>query len=224
MLSTRTHQKTTAPAPPLVDYNTGRLEPGAMVRIFGLAAVGLLAGAFPGGALALLCRPPEYGDWGAWRILGFVLGLCLGFLGLVVFWWPVSELRAERREFRERQRVSFDTDIVLREQGAGLVTHEEVSEFEYTAERDDHLFVVVAAFTREKAHNPHFTPSIGHLTGRGVWIGNSKFANVNSNQARVMLATLAEMGFIQGRDKGTAGEWAYSSVDDAIERFERVRR
>lgn len=224
MLSTKTHQRTTTPAAPLVDYNTGKLEPRAMLWAFGFAAAGVVALFVPGGALMILCWPPAYGDWGAWSALGFVTGGALTLLGLVVFGWPLSELWAERRAFRVRQADAFALDQELREQGGGLVVHEEVSEFEYTAERDDHLLMVALAFTREKARNSHWRPSIGALTGEGVWIGQRKFASVNTSQARLMLTTLAEMGFIEGRERGAAGEWRFTTADDAIERFEKARR
>lgn len=220
MLSGRSSYRTTAPAAPLVDYNTGKLEPRAMVWVFGMAALGLLVLFVPGAALAIACRPPEYGDWGAWRLLGFATGGALSLLGLTVFWWPVSELRAERREFRERQRVSFDTDIELRHQQGGVVVEEVSNEWELRADKPDEVWYFITAMHWAVAQGQDAPWALRRITDEGVWLGNRKLA-INTNQARQMVDNLATMGFIRGRTERHPGNWVPETLDAAVELYDR---
>jgi hypothetical protein len=220
MLSGRSTYKTTAPAAPLIDYNTGRLEPRAIVWIFGIAAVGLLVLFVPGGALMILCQPPAYGDWGAWRILGFVAGGALAVLGVMVFWWPVSELRAERRAFRARQDESFETDIELRRQQGGVIVEEASNEWELRADKPDEVWWFITAMHRA-VQGGHDAPwALRRVTDEGVWVGHRKIA-INTNQARLMVDNLATMGLIRGRTERHPGQWVPETLDDAAELFDK---
>ena len=224
MLNMRKGERTTAPAMPLMDYETGRGDPRKLALATGMSVLGI-AIIFPiGAALAILCRQPAYGDWSGWALLGHIVGWALSVLGVVVAAVPVSDYLLDGALHRQRQRKAFDLEIQLRKASGGVVVQETFEEFQFYAERPNDMLLIVTALTRRAATDTQFRPSIGALVDDGIWIGNRKLGNVNSNQARKILGELADMGFIVGRENGTTGTWAYQSVDDAVERFERVRR
>ena len=224
MLNMRKGERTTAPAGPLMDYETGRGDTRKLALATGMSALGI-AVIFPvGAALAIFCRQPVYGDWSKWALLGHIVGWALGVLGIVVAAVPVSDYLLDAALHRQRQRKAFDLELALRKTNGGVVVQETFEEFQFYAERPNDMLLIVTALTRRAATDSQFRPSIGTLVDDGIWVGNRKLGNVNSNQARKILGELADMGFIVGRENGTPGTWAYQSVDDAVERFERARR
>ena len=224
MLNMRKGERTTAPAMPLMDYETGRGDPRKLALAVGMSVLGIVV-IFPmGAALAILCRQPAYGDWSGWALLGHIVGWALAVLGLLVAGLPVSDYILDAALHRWRQHQAFDLEMKLRKTSGGVVVQETFEEFQFYAERPNDMLLIVTALTRRAATDTEFRPSIGALVDDGIWIGTRKLGNVNTNQARRILGELADMGFIVGRENGTSGSWAYQSVDDAVERFERVRR
>ena len=220
MLSGRSSSKISAPAAPLMDYNTGQLDAATLARLFGLAALGLLLGVFPGGAVALLCRPSPYGEWGAWSVLGFALGNSWALCGLLLAWWSLGEWRAERRAFRNRQEESFALEMELRHAQGGVIVEEHSNEWELRADKPDEVLWFLVAMHRA-AHEGHDAPWVlRRVCDEGVWIGNRKIA-INTNQARWMVDNLASMGLIAGRTERHPGRWVPQTLEDAVGIFER---
>lgn len=226
MIAQRTQQRTSAPAPALMSYETGQAEP----RRFGWAAAYMAAGLIllfvPGASLVILCRPPEaaYVTWGGWSVLGFVVGMGLAIGGLIVAIVPMADYLRDRGAYRRRLDQAFALELELRARSGGQIVQESYEENFFYAERPSDLIAVITAFTRARAADPRWRPTIGDLVGEGVWIGGVKLANVNTSQARLMLQTLADLGFIEGRAEGSSGEWVYRETDAALDRFEQVRR
>lgn len=221
MITARSGNRTTAPANPLMDYEGGKADPRKMLWAVAYAAVGLLV-CFPvGGTLAILCRPPAYGEWSGWAALGAFVGVGIIILGVVLIVVPIVDYFFDTMRYRVRLAKAFDQELKLRELTGGLVVHEEFEEFCFYAERPNDMLLIITALTRRAATDPSWRPSIATLIDEGVWVGNRKLGNVNTSQARKILSDLAEMGFIRGRTDGAAGVWAYTSVDEALDRFER---
>lgn len=216
----RQGERVTAPATPLMDYETGRADPRKLVWAAGLSALGIIVILPLGATLAILCSGGAFTGNG-WALLGHVVGWALGVLGIVVAAVPTSDYLLDGALYRRRQQAAFKLELELRKKAGGVVTSEKFEEWQFYAQRPNDMVLIIAAFTRRKATDPYFRPSIGDLTEDGVWIGNRKLGNVNTNQARLILEQLAEMGFITGREKGTSGDWVYDSVDEALTRFER---
>jgi hypothetical protein len=220
MLSGRSTQRTTAPAAPLMDYNTGQLDAATLARLFGLAALGLLLGAFPGSALALLCRPSAYEAWGAWSVLGFALGTSWAFGGAALATWSLGEWHAERRAFRQRQREAFELELELREAQGGVIIEEHSNEWELRADKPDEVLWFLVAMHRAAQEGREAPWALRRVCDEGVWVGNRKIA-INTNQARLMVDNLATMGLITGRTERHPGQWVPATLDDAVSLYER---
>ena len=220
MLTARSTQRTTAPAPALMDYNTGQLDAATLARLFGLAALGLLLGVFPGSAVALLCRPSAYGEWGAWSVLGFALGVSWALGGAALATWSLGEWHAERRAFRQRQREAFALELELREAQGGVVIDETSNEWELRADKPDEVLWFIVAMHRAALEGREAPWALRRVTEEGVWLGNRKI-DINTNQARLMADNLATMGLITGRTERHPGRWTAQSLDDAVEVFVR---
>lgn len=221
MLTGRTGQRTTAPAAPLMDYEAGRSEPKKLAWAVAFAAGGMLVLLPLGGALAIVCRPPEYGEWGGWALLGFCVGIGVAILGLILAIVPMADVMADAAAHRRRVREAFQLELELRESAGGVVVHEEFEEFCFYAERPNDMLLIITALTRRAQTDPQWRPSIATLIDEGVWVGRRKLGNVNTSQARKILTELSEMGFITGRTDGSAGEWVYKELDAAVDRYER---
>lgn len=220
MVNMRTGERATAPAAPLMDYETGRSDPRKLVWAIALSSFGILIVTPAGVALAILCSEGAFTGNG-WALLGHIVGWALGVLGFVVAAVPTSDYLLDAALYRRRQHDAFKLEMRLREKAGGVVTVEKFEEWQFYAQRPNDMVLVIAALTRRAASDPHFRPSIGLLVEEGIWLGNRKLGDVNTNQARLILEQLSEMGFITGRDKGASGEWAYDSVDEALTRYER---
>lgn len=219
MVNMRTGERATAPAAPLMDYETGRADPRKLVFAVALSALGIIVILPIGATLAILTSSGIYSN--AWAMLGHIVGWALGVLGFVVAAVPTSDYLLDGALYRRRQQDGFKLEMELRKKAGGVVTVEKFEEWQFYAQRPNDMVLIITAWTRRAATDPHFRPSIGILVDEGVWLGNRKLGDVNTNQARLILGQLAEMGFITGRDKGAGGEWAYDSVDEALIRFER---
>jgi hypothetical protein len=203
-----------------MDYETGRADPRKLAIAVALSALGIIVILPLGATLAILCSDGAF-NGGAWALLGHIVGWALGVLGLVVSAVPTGDYLLDGSLYRRRQRDAFKLEMKLREKAGGVVTVEKFEEWQFYAQRPNDMVLIIAALTRRAATDHHFRPSIGTLVEEGVWLGNRKLGDVNTNQARVILTSLAEMGFIVGRADGNAGEWAYTSVDEALTRYER---
>ena len=220
MLSGRASYKSTTPAQPLIDYNTGRLEPRALLWIFGIALGGVLAGILPGTALLIALRPPEYGAWSGWAMFGSVIGGLWAFIGGCAFVWPLYEWGTERRAFRERQAESFSTDLELRRSQGGVVVEEVSTEWELRADKPDEVWWFITAMHRAVLGGDEAPWALRRVTEDGVWVGSRKIA-INTHQARLMAQGLETMGLIAGRTERHAGRWTPETLDDALALFER---
>lgn len=221
MLTGRTGNRTTAPAAPLMDYESGKGDPRSMAWAVAFSAGGLLIALPIGGSLMISLRPPAYGEWGGWAILGFMVGFGVFALGVAMVLLSIIRYWADSKAHRQRLQAAFDLELELRQQAGGLVTYEEFEEFQFYSERPNDMALVIMALTRRAATDPQFRPSIATLIDEGVWLGRRKLGNVNTSQARKILTDLADQGFIVGRTDGAAGEWKYKSVDEALDRYER---
>ncbi len=219
MMNMRQGERVTAPAGPLMDYETGRADPRKLAIAVALSALGIIIIIPIGATLAILTISGIYSN--AWSMLGHIVGWALGVLGFVVAAVPTSDYLLDGSLYRRRQYDGFKLEMKLREKAGGVVTVEKFEEWQFYAQRPNDMVLIITAWTRRAATDPHFRPSIGMLVDEGVWLGNRKLGDVNTNQARLILGQLAEMGFITGRDKGAGGEWAYDSVDEALSRFEK---
>jgi hypothetical protein len=220
MLAGRSSSRVTAPAAPLMDYNTGQLDAVTLARLFGLAAVGLLVGVFPGSAIALLCRPSPYGEWGAWSVLGFALGGSWALCGMLLAWWALGEWYAERRAFRRRQDEAFALELELRESQGGVIVEEQSNEWELRADKPDEVWWFITAMHRAAVEGREAPWALRRVTEEGVWIGNRKIA-INTNQARLMVDNLVQMGYITGRTERHPGRWVPATLDDAAVIYDR---
>lgn len=221
MITGRTGQRTTAPAQPLMDFEAGRGDPHKLAWAAAFAAGGLLIVLPLGGALMIVCRPPEYGDWGGWALLGFWVGIGVMVLGVTLALVPMIDYLLDAHRHRLRMHQAFELELELRKQAGGVVVHEEFEEFSFYAERPNDMLLIITALTRRAAAEPQWRPSIANLIDEGIWVGRRKLGNVNTSQARKILGELATMGFIVGRTDGAAGEWVYKELDAAVDRYEQ---
>lgn len=220
MMNMREGRRTTAPAAPLMDYEAGRGDPRKLLLAAGLSALGIIVILPAGAALAIVTSEGAFSGSG-WALLGHIVGYCLGLLGVVVAAVPTSDYILDSALHRKRQRDAFNLEMQLRKASGGVVTQEDYKEFFFYADRPNDMALIIMALTRRKAVEPQWRPTTGDLVDEGVWLGNRKLGDVNTNQARVILSTLAEQGFIVGRGDGASGDWIYTSVDEAISRYER---
>lgn len=225
MLTSRSGNRTTAPAAPLMDYEAGKGDPRSMAWAVAFSAGGLLIALPLGGSLIIALRPPTYGEWSGWATLGFMVGCGVFALGLAVVLLSIIRYWADSKAHRRRLEAAFELELELRGQAGGVVTYEEFEEFQFYSERPQDMLLIIMALTRRAQADPQWRPSIGALIEDGVWINRGrsrqKLGNVNTSQARKILTELADMGYIQGRTDGSAGEWVVKEVDTALDLYER---
>lgn len=192
------------PAAPPVDLDAGRLD---IVRA-------ALAGGFV--ILALL-----FGLAGAWiasvtsssllRLFGGALaGIALLFGGVVV-WVSVREWLDHRARILDWHAVSIEAYERLQ----GAETVQKVTEWELSPDNPGHV-LLAALLVHQRVMAGESTPySVRSLQGP-YFLAGRRVGNMNKLSAELMGRRLAQLGMIDGRREGAAGEWVPANADEIM--------
>jgi hypothetical protein len=206
----QTYTEKTAIAPPPLNLETGRLEWRSMLILEGSGFGGVaLAFLFIQFGAASWCSAASY-DCSSWRnIFGggaWMIGALLLVVGLYMIALPL------RREQQHNRRVNqySDQHLAERKRVSGVVTERSFSQFEYRANRADHMLVLALwAYRTGKVTVQDFRSPI--------FIGGRRIADgLVENDARAVPNILASLGIIEGRTNGVAGHIAADVTADDI--------
>lgn len=203
MFSGRTTTTVSAPAHGPHDYNSLRPSFGQLAPLFGLALLALLPIAL--GGLFAYWSWPEYGEIGGLRLLGMGLGALLILAG-VRFFWPLSTTIPDAiKQYYAMVYAWHDAELIKYEQGDGLITAHQVSEWSYSEADMRHvalaaLWLIVAqpkSLSIEKLTRGPLLLNVGHRA--------FKMMDMSQDGAASFLNMLARAGVVEGRGPRSAG-------------------
>lgn len=211
----QTYTEKTALAAPPVSLETGRLEWRQMLILEGAGAVAVLLGlVFAQAGAALFRAYSEYEGLSARWLLGssaWLVAFLLIVVGLYMMVLPLS------RERQHAQRVKEYSDQHLEERRriSGIVTERSYSQYEYRANRVDHILVLAMwAYRTGNFRVQDFRDPI--------FIGGRRIADgLAENDARMVPRILAEIGIIDGRARGHRGQLTVDNADELLDRIWR---
>lgn len=200
-----------------VDLEHGRFEPGAAVRLFGIALGGLVAGAL-GGMLLSWGVAGTSSEWGpvasasVWVATFGALLLGLGFaLALAI------TVLAARGWWRHQERVDdwHEAQLAAYTAAGGQQVEREVKIGTLSTSEPLHV-LAVALHVVEQAQRGERTPWASTALRGDVWWGNLKLGQLGKSDAEDFSKALAQLGLIRGRSKGAAGQLVTTDPAEAL--------
>lgn len=196
------------PINPPVTLDDGRLDVGRAVALAGFVFGGLLVGTLGAWGAATQVA----GGSGAALALGVaVAALAWGFGGTVGYLGAMEWLD-RRRRVEEWHNAALDAY----EEASGAETVEQVSEYTITTTNPAHV-LLAALYTHFRLQEGVETPySARKLTGP-VWLAGRRAFELSKLGGEEMSRKFAEMGLVQGRADGRAGEWVPETAEEVWE-------
>jgi hypothetical protein len=222
MLSARSSSKLTAPAQAPMSLDSGKPTPRDALLVGGVT-LACWAAAAVGAWIATLFGPHGYEEIssiGLGRAIGMGLGLLMAGTGL---WIGIDFARLTRRGWVSYQDRLEDWHTIVAnswEAQGGQVVEEHSNEWELRADKPDEVWWFITAMHRAAVEGREAPWALRRVTEEGVWIGNRKIA-INTNQARLMVDNLVQMGYITGRTERHPGRWVPATLDDAAAIYDR---
>jgi hypothetical protein len=193
------------PVAPPVTLDDGRLDVGRAVALAGFVFGALLLGAL--GAWAGVAQLD--GGSGAVGALGAAVALLAWGFGGTVGTLGALEWLDRRRRVEDWHNAA----LVAYEEAQGAETVEQVSEYTLTTSNPAHV-LLAALWTHMRLREGVETPySARKLTGPGFLAGRRAF-EVSKLGGEEMSRRFAELGLVQGRADGRAGEWVPETAEE----------
>lgn len=192
-----------------VDLEHGRFEPGQVVQLFVVAVVALAAGSF-GGVLLSIGTAGAGSSWGwlaglsTWVAVFGALLAALGFaLALAI------TVLAARGWWRHQARVDdwHYAQLDAYEQNGGQEATREVLERTLTTTEPTHALLVALAVLQRHREGVQTPWSSLQLRGP-LWYNGVRIGDLSKSEAEQFSRLFAEVGAVQGRRKGHAGQLA----------------
>lgn len=194
------------PVEPPVTLDDGRLDVGRAALLAGFVFAGLLLGAAGAWVAALQARA---GGSGALALLGLaVAALAWGFGGAVGY-LGAAEWLDRRRRVEEWHNAALDAY----EAAQGAETIEQVSEYTLTVSNPAHV-LLAALWTHYRLNQGVETPYSARKLAGPVFMAGHRAFELSKLGGEEMSRRFAELGLVQGRADGRAGEWVPDSADE----------
>lgn len=193
------------PITPPVTLDDGRLDVGRAVALAGFVFGALLLGALGAWGAAVQLG----GGSGAVMLLGLAVALLAWGFGGTVGALGALEWLDRRRRVEEWHSAALQAYTLAQ----GAETVEQVSEYSLTTSNPAHV-MIAALWTHFRLREGVETPySARKLTGPGFLAGRRAF-DVSKLGGEELSRKFAELGLVQGRAEGRAGEWVPESAEE----------
>lgn len=199
----------TRPVAPPINLDAGRLDIGRAALAGGFV-LGALTIATIGIWLFRLSTDPIGGS-----ALGAILGAIMSLVGLI---FGLAVLYISVREWTDhRSRVADWHAVALaayESQGA-IETVEQVSNAELSIENPGH-FLIAALWIHQRYIEGDPTPFSTRNMYGPIFLAGRRVGAISKTSAERFGQRFAQLGLIQGRSEGQAGEWVPATADEVI--------
>lgn len=193
------------PAAPPVDLDAGRLDVVRAALAGGFVVLALLVTL--AGVWIVSAAESTLLRWFGATLAGVAL-----LFGGVVLWISVSEWLDHRGRIADWHAVSLDAYERLQ----GAETVQQVNEFELSVNNPGHV-LLAALWIHQRVQQGQETPYSTRAMQGPIFLATRRVGNLSKLSSELMGRRLAELGLIDQRREGTAGEWVPQSADEVLD-------
>lgn len=198
------------PVAPPIDLGAGRLD----VR------QAALAGGFVLGALLVAASGAgvAWSSWSSWDrpillvATGGAVALVALIFGTVVLYVSVSEWLDHRSRIADWHAVALDAYA----DAGGSETVQQVSQFEFSTSRFADV-LLTAMQVHWRVNQRELYPYSSRKLYGPLFLANRRIGTLSKFEAEEMSGKLAQLGLIEGRGPGQAGDWRPQNADEVLD-------